>query len=151
MKPYEIRDIREHEMGPLMELIVAHTAYEKADYIPEGKKKERLYEAIFRGPYQLKCWVVEFDGKIGGFCSFTIDYSTWGAGCYVNMDCLYLNEAIRGLGIGTAVIKKLKQVAKDNNCISLQWQTPLFNLPGINFYHKNGASSREKMRFTLLA
>jgi GNAT superfamily N-acetyltransferase len=150
MNTYQIRDIREDEMDSLMELIAAHAAYEKADYTPEGNKKERLYEAIFNEPCRLKCWVVEYDGKISGFCSFTTDYSTWEAGYYLNMDCLYLNEEIRGFGIGAAIIKRLRHIAKENNCCSVQWHTPLWNLRGINFYNKTGASSGEKMRFTLL-
>jgi GNAT superfamily N-acetyltransferase len=148
MKAYQIRAIRENEMDTLMLLIREHTTYEKVDYTDQNKK-ERLYQAIFEKPHKLTCWVVEFDGKISGFCSFTIDYSTWDAARYLYMDCLYLSEDIRGLGIGTDIISRLRQIAVDNNYCCLQWQTPVFNLPAIAFYHKIGASSKEKMRFTL--
>jgi len=148
MKAYRIRAIRENEMDALMQLIIAHTAYEKADY-SEQDKKGILYRAIFEKPYKLKCWVVEIDRNISGFCSFTTDYSTWDAAHYLHMDCLYLNEDSRGLGIGTAIIELLKQVAIDNNYYSIQWQTPVFNTNAITFYHKIGATSKKKMRFTL--
>ena len=137
-------------MDALMQLIISHTAYEKADYC-ELDKKERLFDAIFKEPCKLNCWVVEFDGRISGFCSFTTDYSTWDAAYYLHMDCLYLNENIRGLGIGAEVIKKLKQVAKDSNYSCLQWQTPVFNTPAIAFYNKIGAGSTTKKRFFLPA
>jgi len=31
----------------------------------------------------------------------------------------------------------------------VQWQTPEFNAPAIAFYKKNGALSKDKVRFTL--
>jgi len=148
MNAYEIRAIRENEMDALMMLIKAHTDYEEAYYI-ECDKKERLRSAIFERPCKLSCWVVEFEGKISGFCSFTIDYSTWDAGHYLHMDCLYLNEDVRRLGIGAAIIEMLKQVAVENNYCCIQWQTPVFNTRAIAFYYKNGATSKEKIRFFL--
>ncbi|QNK64940.1 GNAT family N-acetyltransferase [Pedobacter sp. PAMC26386] len=94
--------------------------------------------------------MVEIDQLIKGFCTYTIDYSTWDAANFLYMDCLYLSEDVRGMGIGSEIIRKLKEVAKGNDCVNMQWQTPVFNKPAIEFYQKNGALSKEKIRFTLM-
>ena len=148
MTNFLIRTIKEHELDDLIRLIEEHTAYEKAAYDSTGKKS-RLHDQLFKPDSQLKCWVIEIENMIKGFCTYTIDYSTWDAANFLYMDCLYLCEDTRGMGIGSEIIKKLKETAKENDCVNLQWQTPPFNQPAIDFYQQNGASSKEKIRFTL--
>ena len=74
-------------------------------------------------------------------------FSTWDASFYVYMDCLYLEEAIRGLGVGKEFMKKIREYAIDNGCKEIQWQTPYFNKQALNFYNKLGAQSKTKERF----
>ena len=150
MNKYLIRKIEKTDLDDLMLLIEEHTAYEQADYNSDGKK-ERLSEVLFKENSPLNCWMVEVDNEINGFCSFTFDYSTWDAASFLYMDCLYLREKCRGLGIGSAIIKKLELVAKEQGCVNLQWQTPVFNTLAIAFYKKAGATAKDKVRFTLNA
>jgi GNAT superfamily N-acetyltransferase len=89
------------------------------------------------------------DGSIKGYFSYTYDISTWDASPYLHLDCLFLQEDMRGKRIGGEILKFLKDEAKQNNCINLQWQTPVFNHSAIEFYKKNGAYSKTKERFFL--
>jgi L-amino acid N-acyltransferase YncA len=148
MSKYLIREIQKNDLNELMLLIEEHTAYEQAAYNIEGKK-ERLQTELFRENSQLKCWVIEIDDKVNGFCSFTYDYSTWDAAFFIYMDCLYLRSSFRGMGIGSVILAKLKALATEKQCVNVQWQTPDFNAPAIAFYKKNGALSKDKVRFTL--
>ncbi len=148
MDLYTIREIKLRELDDLMLLIEEHTAFEKADYNSDGKK-DRLGIELFKEQHRLNCWVVEIDGAVNGFCTYTVDFSTWDAATYLHMDCLYIREKYRGLGIGFAILKKLTLVAIKNGCINLQWQTPVFNTAAIAFYKKTGAIAKEKMRFSL--
>ena len=148
MSNYLIREIQEDDLGDLIHLIEEHTAFEKAAYNAEGKK-ERLKKELFRTDSQLKCWVVEIDQAVNGFCSFTYDYSTWDAAFFIYMDCLYIRSSFRGLGIGSVILAKLRAQASAQQCVNVQWQTPDFNAPAIAFYKKNGALSKDKVRFTL--
>ncbi len=150
MSNYLIREIKEKELDELMLLIGEHAAYEKADFTSEGKK-ERLKTELFKTGSQLHCWVVEIDQIVQGFCSFTFDYSTWDAAYFIYMDCLYIRSSFRGLGIGSVILDKLKKLAIEKECVNVQWQTPDFNAPAIKFYKKNGATSKDKVRFTLTA
>ena len=150
MSNYLIREIKENDLDELMLLIGEHTAYEKADFTSEGKK-ERLKTELFETGTQLHCWVIEIDQVVNGFCSFTFDYSTWDAAYFIYMDCLYIRSQFRGHGIGSAILRKLRKLAIEKGCVNVQWHTPDFNAPAIKFYRKNGASSKDKVRFTLPA
>jgi len=148
MSNYLIREIKEYDLDELMLLIGEHTAYEEADFTSEGKKA-RLKAELFGTGSQLHCWVIEIDQVVNGFCSFTFDYSTWDAAHFIYMDCLYIRSSFRGLGIGSAILEKLKRLAIEKECVNVQWHTPDFNAPAIKFYKKIGASSKDKVRFTL--
>lgn len=147
---YLIRPIEPADLGELLILLQEHADYEKAAFTPEGKK-ERLAETLFADHLKLNCWVVETETGLIGFVSYTFDYSTWDAADFMYMDCLFLREQARGQGIGTDIIERLKVVATEHQCINIQWQTPVFNQPAIDFYHKNQATSNQKVRFTLKA
>jgi GNAT superfamily N-acetyltransferase len=148
MSDYIIRPVKENDLEELLILIGEHADFEQAPFDPTPHK-EKLKIALFGQPVRLNCWVVEQRAKLTGYVSFTFDFSTWGAADFMYMDCLYLREGSRGYGIGTAIIKKLYQLARERNCINIQWQTPAFNASAIRFYHKNHAVSKNKVRFTL--
>jgi len=148
MQDYIIRPVKENDLGELLLLISEHADFERVPSDP-APNKGKLMKALFDPPVKLNCWVVEQQGKLTGYASFTFDFSTWDAADFMYMDCLYLREGSRGNGIGAAIIKKLYQVARERNCINIQWQTPAFNEPAIRFYHKNHAVSKSKVRFYL--
>ncbi|AFL85173.1 acetyltransferase [Belliella baltica DSM 15883] len=143
---YTIRNCEENDLKDLVLLCAAHAEYEKGEFDPSGKV-EALRSGIFDLPKRLNCWVVEVDGKIEGFSTYTFDYSTWDAASFLYMDCLFLNEKIRGKGVGTAIMKRIQAVAKEDNCVNIQWQTPEFNALAIKFYVGLGSVGKQKMRF----
>lgn len=145
---YLIRPCEEKDLPTLVELCEAHATYEGASFDPKGKR-EGLKMAIFGDHKKLNCWIVEVEGKIEGFTSYTIDFSTWEAAPFLYVDCLFLNESSRGLGIGLEIMNRIKQVAKENNCVNIQWQTPEFNVRAIKFYVSLGSVGKQKMRFFL--
>lgn len=145
---YTIRPCQEKDLPELIELCAAHAAYEKSEYDPEGKL-ERLREAIFGEIKRLNCWIVDIEGKAQGFTTFTFDFSTWDAAPFLYMDCLYLDESCRGLGIGAAIMDKIREVARKHSCKNIQWQTPEFNARAIKFYVGLGSTGKQKMRFFL--
>lgn len=145
---YLIRDCQPADLEKVIQLCQKHADYERASYNPEGKE-EKLKEELFGGHPRLFCLVVEVNATVVGYTSYTFDFSTWNAGSFLSMDCLYLEEEIRGFGIGEAIIKKLKQIAKEKNCVNMQWHTPTFNERAINFYSRFGGTTKDKVRFYL--
>ena len=143
---YIIRKCEAKDLPALVELCGKHAAFEQADYTLIGKQ-ELLRNAILADVPKLFCFVIESDSKLEGYFSYTFDYSTWDAQTFLYLDCLYLEPAFRGLRIGEIVFNNLKEIAKINNCINIQWQTPIFNNRAIKFYNRIGGIGKDKVRF----
>jgi ribosomal protein S18 acetylase RimI-like enzyme len=143
---YIIRECEENDLPVLVELCGKHSDFEKANYNPVGKEI-LLKNAIFSDKPKLFCSVIESNNKVQGYFSYTFDYSTWDAQIFLHLDCLYLESEFRGLRIGEIVFAKLKVIAKLNDCINIQWQTPIFNERAIKFYNRIGGIGKDKMRF----
>lgn len=145
---YSIRNCKITDLPQLLILLQKHTEFEKAEFSPEGKEKG-LKNALFGQNPKLFCLVVATKETIVGYASYSFDFSTWNAQTFLYMDCLFLEEETRGLGIGEKLIEKLKEIGTKNNCVNIQWQTPEFNTRAIKFYNRMGAKGKDKVRFTL--
>lgn len=145
---YSIRSATPEDMEAIITLCAAHAAYEQADYSKEGKK-EKLATALFSSNPRVYCLLALKGEAILGYATYMFEYSTWDAGFYVHMDCLFLQEEARGFGIGESLMEEIKKQARLNDCSLIQWQTPAFNERAIRFYRRIGASSKEKLRFYL--
>lgn len=143
---YLIRKCEERDLPALVELCQQHAEFEQAEYTPTGKEI-LLKNAIFMDRPKLFCSVIESNSKLQGYFSYTFDYSTWDAQIFLYLDCLYLEPEFRGQRIGEVVFEKLKEIAKQNDCINIQWQTPVFNDRAIKFYTRIGGKREDKVRF----
>lgn len=143
-----IRRVRESDLPSLVVLCRDHAAYEGSEYHENGQKG-RLHTALFGPQPVLYGWVVETGEALAGFMTATIDYATWPAEFFLHMDCLYLDEAFRGHGLGRKLIDQLREFARERRIKLIQWQTPPQNDLGIRFYERIGAWSRDKKRYFL--
>ena len=146
---YLIREFRDEDLDKLVRLCAEHAAYEGHDYNPAGKDR-LLKEALLRDKPWLHCWVVTVNEEVVGYTTFTFDFSTWDCNFFLHMDCLYLEEPFRGFGIGREIVRRLLNVAREQNCINIQWQTPSTNKSAIEFYSRLGAQMKTKQRFTIV-
>jgi GNAT superfamily N-acetyltransferase len=142
---YLIRDFQEADLDSLVSLCARHAAYEQCEY--DVNKKILLKRALLSNKPSLHCWIVTVRNEAVGYATFTFDFSTWDAGHYLHMDCLYLDENFRGFGIGEDIIRRIIAYAKKENCVSVQWQTPSFNERAIRFYSKFNGKIMDKKRF----
>ncbi|MEA5461511.1 GNAT family N-acetyltransferase [Arcicella sp. LKC2W] len=143
---YIIRDCNENDLPELVELCGKHSQYEQVNYDAKGKEN-LLKKALFSDSPKLFCFVIESNDQLQGYFSYTFDYSTWDAQIFLYLDCLYLEPELRGHKIGEIVFDKLKEIARQNDCVNIQWQTPIFNERAINFYNRIGGTGKEKMRY----
>ncbi len=141
-----IREAVQDDIDQIIELCSLHAEYEKTDYNPTGKG-ERIARKLFGADQDLKCLIVEEQGKLLGYATYIRQYSTWDADYYLYLDCIFLREEVRGAGLGSQLMNAVKTYADQNDCFQVQWQTPKFNERAIKFYKKLGASSKDKERF----
>ena len=146
---YQIRSARPKDIDEIIKLCAEHAEFEKADFSATGKA-EKLSRFLFSDDPPVFCLVAENEtGEILGYTTFMPEFSTWDADYYVYMDCLFLRPHARSFGIGEQLIKEIARFAKEQNIQQIQWHTPDFNERAIKFYHRIGASSKEKTRFYL--
>ena len=144
----KIRWAKQRDLESLTKLCQLHANFEKSAYNPKGKI-ERLYKHIFSDNPSLYCLVVEKDNNLIGYATFMKQFSTWDADYYVYMDCLFLTEESRGLGIGENLIERIKEESSKLGCALIQWQTPDFNKRAMKFYKRIGAVGKSKERYFL--
>lgn len=143
-----IRQARLSDLDELIYLIKAHAEFEKSS-IEDHSIKLRIRKIIQDDQPQLHFFVAEFHQKLVGYCSVSLEFSTWKASNYVHMDCLFVTSEARGMNIGKTLFKKVSEFAMKRNINEVQWQTPDWNTNAHNFYKSLGASYSPKYRYVL--
>lgn len=144
-----VRRARVEDLADVVALIGEHAVYEKADP-PAPGLEERLRPLLFGQPEpRLRCLVAELDRVVVGYATCSAEVSTWDGAEYLHMDCLFLRDGHRGLGIGELLMDAVREEARALGLGHVQWQTPVWNDGAIRFYGRIGATSKDKRRFFL--
>ncbi|MEN1786139.1 MAG: GNAT family N-acetyltransferase [Bacteroidota bacterium] len=143
-----IRFVTTDDLPQIIELCEFHAQFEAAAYDGKGKQEE-LGRALFATTPKLYCLVAEIDGEIVAYATYMKQFATWTVKEYLYMDCLFVRDYARGLGIGKQLMRRIAKEGATLGCAQIQWQTPKFNERAIQFYHRLGATAKSKERFFL--
>lgn len=129
-----IRIAEKTDCPQLIELVRGLALYEKA---PEEVTVtlEEFEQAGFGERPVWKAFVAEANGAIEGFALYYIRFSTW-KGCRLYLEDLYVNEEMRGKGIGKMLFDRILQEATDLGLKGVTWQVLDWNTPAITFYQR---------------
>jgi GNAT superfamily N-acetyltransferase len=83
--------------------------------------------------------IAEQDGAAAGFALYFTSYSTWRGHHGIRLEDFYVTPALRGRGIGKALLARLAQIAVDEGCPRLEWDVLDWNAPAIAVYERLGA------------
>lgn len=83
--------------------------------------------------------IAEWDGKPCGLALYFFNFSTFLGKHGVYLEDLFVPENFRGKGIGKALLVRLAQIARENDCGRLEWSVLDWNAPSIAFYKSLGA------------
>jgi len=144
----EIRPVVTNDPDELVELCLQHAKIERAEY-SLVRKADRLGRALFGASPKLRCLVAATGEGLIGYAAYMRAFSTWDAGDYLHMDCLFLRPMARSHGVGAALMKRVVEEARSMRCEVIQWQTPVFNTRAMKFYERLGATANDKRRFYL--
>jgi GNAT superfamily N-acetyltransferase len=86
----------------------------------------------------------EQNGLAIGFAIYFYNYSTWLGKHGIYLEDLYVTPESRGLGAGKALLKRLAEIAVDNNCGRVEWSVLDWNEPAIRFYESIGAGPQDE-------
>lgn len=129
-----IQPVTENDFEELVFLFQEFASFEKLPELMtnsvEKMKAEKDYFHAFVARYE--------KGEIAGYATYFFAYYTW-VGKSLYMDDLYVREKYRGQGIGTLLINRIIDLAKEEKCNRLRWQVSRWNSPAIEFYKSIGA------------
>lgn len=140
--------IREAELADL-ELIMGFIA-QKSEFDGSisgfAATADKLQKTLFCDSPLVRVLLAEVAGTAVGFAMFYASYSSLLAQPCLWLDDLFVQAPMRGMGVGTALLKSLAQIAESTNCGRIEWTVNIANSPGIAFYQKQGARILENIR-----
>ena len=95
--------------------------------------------------------IADFDGGPAGFALYFTSYSTWRGHHGIRLEDLYVTPALRGKGIGKALLVRLAQIAVEQGCPRLEWDVLEWNAPAIAVYEAIGAGILTEWRIMRLS
>ena len=107
--------------------------------------------ALFCASPKAFALIAEWNGAPCGFALYFFNFSTFLGKHGVYLEDLFVPEIHRGKGIGKALLVRLAQIAKDNDCGRLEWSVLDWNAPSIAFYKSLGAISMDEWTIYRLA
>ena len=118
-----IRDLAEYER-------LSHEVEATEDVLRRNLFGERPYAEAFVG---------ELRGEPVAFAIYFHNFSTFLGKPGLYLEDLYVKPAVRGLGIGRAILRRLARTAVERDCGRLEWSVLDWNTPALEFYKSLGA------------
>lgn len=132
---FTIRKATENDFPAVLSMIKELALFEKA---PE--KVTNTVELMKQEQHLFGCSVAVTDeNEIVGMAIWFFAYYTW-VGKSLYLDDLYVKDAYRRHKIGTALLNKVFEVARNENCRRVRWQVLDWNKNAIEMYKKAGAT-----------
>lgn len=102
-------------------------------------------------PARFTSLIAEYDGFPAGFALYFTTYSTWRGHHGIRLEDIYVTPALRGQGIGKALLARLARIAVDQGCPRLEWDVLNWNAPAIAVYERVGAKQLTEWSIMRLA
>lgn len=137
---FEIREAIEADIPLVLHFIKELAEYEKLSDIVEADEKV-LWESMFGEGSNTKALLAFYDGEPVGYAVYFFNFSSFVGRMGLYLEDIYVNPDMRGRGFGKALLKKLAQLAIENNCGRMEWIVLDWNESAIEFYKKLGAET----------
>lgn len=130
----EIRKAQEDDFPAVLNMIRELAEFERApDKVTNTVRLMQEEKDYFH------CFVAETDeAEIVGMAVYFFAYYTW-VGKSLYLEDIYIKEPFRRHRIGTALLGKIFQIARSENCKRVRWQVLNWNKSAIEMYKKAGA------------
>ena len=103
-----------------------------------------IARALFSAQPRVFCDIAAFDGVPAGFALWFYNYSTFRGRAGIYLEDLFVRPALRGKGIGKALLAHLAKRAVAEDCSRVEWSVLDWNEPSIAFYKSLGAKAMDE-------
>jgi len=134
-----IRKAVDDDFASVLSLIKELAEFEKApDKVTNSVELMKMERNFFQ------CYVAETDdNEIVGIALYYFVYYTW-VGKSLYLEDIFIKDTYRGKNIGTALMEKIFEIAKTEDCKRIRWQVLKWNNKAIEMYKKFGAEIDEE-------
>jgi len=127
--------IRPVELGDKerwLQLWKGYLTFYKTEF--SADKTEVTWKRLLDPNFNLYCLVAQDDGQIMGMTTFNFQNSTWSENGQCLLEDLFVDQSIRGQGIGRALIDAVINEAKKRGCSRVYWNTDETNQTARKLY-----------------
>lgn len=134
LRPAEPRDVR-----AIVGLIRELAEFEKLTHLLQVTP-ETLHPHLFGPRPVAEAQVAEAGGEVAAFALFFTNFSTFLSQPGLYLEDLYVRPALRGRGIGKALLARLGAIAVERGYGRFEWSVLDWNRNAIRFYERMGAT-----------
>jgi GNAT superfamily N-acetyltransferase len=138
-----IRPAREDEASLVLQFVRELAEYERLlDHVVATE--QGLRQSLFGPKPYAEVVFACIDGEPVGFALFFHNYSTFLGQPGIYLEDLFVRPAVRGKGVGQALLRWLAAEALTRGCGRLEWAVLDWNEPAIRFYKSLGAKPMDE-------
>ena len=135
---FDIRAATKADVSIILSFIKKLADYERLSHEVVASE-ETLRKTLFGRRRTAEVAIGYFNREPVGFVLYFHNYSTFLGRPGIYIEDLFVDEAFRRRGFGTALLCYVAGVANERRCGRLEWSVLDWNEPAINFYKKLGA------------
>lgn len=133
----------EEDVPLIHDFITQLAEYEKLSHEMIATE-DGLRQGLFGARPYAECLIARMDGNPAGFALFFHNFSTFLAKPGIYLEDLFVYPALRGNGVGKALLLQLAAIARERGCGRLEWSVLDWNTPAQEFYKKLGAQPMDE-------
>jgi GNAT superfamily N-acetyltransferase len=138
-----IRRARPEDVPQIYALIRELAEYERS-LAEVAASQDQVASSLFGLEPAVFAHVAEHDGSVVGFALWFLNYSTWLGTHGIYLEDLYVTPAMRGSGLGRALLAELAGICVQRGYQRLQWWVLDWNSAAIGFYRSLGAEPMDE-------
>jgi GNAT superfamily N-acetyltransferase len=139
----KIRKATAEDAASILGLIRELAIYEKAEHEVRCSLAE-IQQSLFAADARASALVVEAEQAIVAYAVYFYNYSTWLGKPGIYLEDLYVQPAYRKQGIARSLLKRIANIALEENCGRFEWAVLDWNTPAISFYESLGAKAQDE-------
>lgn len=136
MPSLNIRPATAADVPTILRFIKSLAAFEREPHAVKTTGQDLLRDGFGEQP-KFETLIAEMDGAPVGFALFFPTYSTWEGTAGIHLEDIFVEESVRGQGVGEKLMQKVAAIAVERGCVRLELQVLDWN-PAREFYHGLG-------------